>query len=377
MEFWPPHLYRFRATAIGLSQDTIAAALAQSRASQALGFPAILTLGHLAWHTGTDYLLLRRTIERKEDPYRVFKQRKRSGGFRQICIPTPWLRCVQRWIHENVLLHIRTHPASHAYGPGCTPLACASKHVACKWLIKVDVRQFFESISEVQVYKVYVGCGYSQLVAFELARLSTRCYQRGRSQYASPRWLARRGGWTSIPTYSSRRLGHLPQGAPTSPILSNCVAYPLDVALEAIAWERGLQYTRYSDDIAFSTASRAFSHSKAQEAIREVYSALSKFGLKPHTSKTIVAGPGARKTVLGLLVDSDRPRLSKRFRDLIVLHLYYLRTAGPAAHAEKRGFRSVFALRRHIEGLVNYANTVDEVFGASIGAELSAIDWPL
>jgi len=106
---------------------------------------------------------------------------------------------------------------------------------------------------------------------------------------------------------------------------------------------------------------------------------MQKIGLKPNLTKTQVLPPGARKVVLGLLVDSDRPRLSREFRSKMRMHLYFLTHSdvGPALHASKRGFESVLGLKNHIEGLINYARQIDAAYASACSQQMSNIDWPI
>jgi RNA-directed DNA polymerase len=100
-------------------------------------------------------------------------------------------------------------------------------------------------------------------------------------------------------------------------------------------------------------------------------------GLAPNTAKTVLAPPGARKVVLGLLVDGNHPRLTKAFRDKLRMHLHFITRPdiGPAGHAERRGFTSIEGLRQHLLGLVAFAGQIDPVYGAECRAKLRSAPW--
>ena len=85
-----------------------------------------------------------------------------------ICVPEPTLLIVQRWINQRILSHAKPHQASTAFAEGCSIKRAAERHCCARWLIKLDVANFFESISEVRVYRVFVGLGYQPLVSLEL-----------------------------------------------------------------------------------------------------------------------------------------------------------------------------------------------------------------
>jgi RNA-directed DNA polymerase len=101
------------------------------------------------------------------------------------------------------------------------------------------------------------------------------------------------------------------------------------------------------------------------------------FGLVNNRQKTTISPPGARKVLLGLLIDRERPRLTRDFRNNVQTHLYALASAkiGAAAHKKNRGFASIIGMRRHIEGLVAFARQVDRTYGAQLYEQLIAVDW--
>ncbi|WP_343213385.1 reverse transcriptase family protein [Archangium violaceum] len=382
MSPWPPHVYRRQGLAKGVSPALIDTALAQAHSLQNKNYPAILTLNHLAARTEVSFEYLRDVVSRRIDAYRVFNLRKQSTGYREICIPAAPLLWVQQWIHSNILVRTKQHPASFAYAPGSSTRDCARIHCGARWMIKLDIQSFFESISEIQVYNVFHSIGYGPLVAFELSRLCTRRSSSGLERYKARNWRSHGHGRYigkgrySINTYRRVLMGHLPQGAPTSPILSNLAVVDLDEKLRRLAAREGMSYSRYSDDLVFSTARDDFSRKIAASIIGEVYRELSRRGFDPNRNKAVVSPPGARKIVLGLVVDGDSPRLPKEFKERLRQHLYYLNKYGVANHAQKQGFKSLFSMKRHIEGLAFYALHIEKSFGEEVLNRLAAIDWP-
>src|ERR1017187_87449 len=212
--------------------------------------PAILTLNHLAKRTEVQYKALRSIVRNSEGSYRHFRIHKRSGGYRIISVPEPTLMNVQGWITAHILNHQKVHHSSFAFKPGASIQRCAARHVGARWLIKMDVAGFFGSISEVQVYRAFRSIGYQALVAFELARLTTLA-PAGNNRYMAAHWRAR-PHTSPIEDYKRSRIGYLPQGAPSSPMLSNLVMREIDAEIEAISKAAGVRYTRYSDDFTFS-----------------------------------------------------------------------------------------------------------------------------
>jgi Reverse transcriptase (RNA-dependent DNA polymerase) len=118
--------------------------------------------------------------------------------------------------------------------------------------------------------------------------------------------------------YPARPQGFLPQGAPTSPMLANLAVRQLDDRLQALADAKKWVYTRYADDLAFSTT-RPTTRRQAAAIAREVKREIQDFGLICNESKTTIIPPGARKIMLGVLIDRLRPKLyasvQKQHRD--------------------------------------------------------------
>ena len=145
MNPWPPHIYRTVGQEKGLPDELIERALAAAHKVQHVygGRPPILSLKHLARHVRVSYEFLRAVVARRRDEaYKAFKMRKLSGGDRTICVPEPKLWITQRWITDHILSKIPPHPRSYAYFPGSSALKCARMHCGCKWLIKLDIREF-------------------------------------------------------------------------------------------------------------------------------------------------------------------------------------------------------------------------------------------
>jgi len=340
----------------------------------------LFTLRHLAYEADVPYDLLRRVVARAEGDaetfYRVFTRKKKDvghapGRVRTICAPHPLLLKAQRWIHDNILRHGRFHEAACAYRPDSRITAAASIHCNAKWLVKLDITNFFESIYEPSVYKAYRSFGYQPLMAFELTRLSTRL-RRGSPKVRTPLTEPR------IHAYTSTAMGHLPQGAPTSPLLANLVAYSLDEDMAALAQLQGMNYTRYADDITLSTDSRPWNRAHAVALLNDAHAILERHGFWPNHAKAKIVPPGTRKVVLGLGVQDETPRLTRAFKNKLRAHIYYLSRffhQGTAPH-DKLHFDSMLGLQRHVFGLAYFAIGIEAEWGRARLAELQALPWP-
>jgi RNA-directed DNA polymerase len=374
---WNSQAFAKGAVAAGISPAIIAAAIEARERIKAknLDLPVILTLGHLAHLAGVPGHFLRNVIDRKMDYYRVFRVKKRaapgrpkpSRPFRTICVPEPSLMRVQRWIAQNILNACLPHPSSYAFAPDRNLVQAADRHAGCAWLLKMDVCTFFESIGERAVFKVFADLGYSDLVAFQLARVCTRLIDPAKNLKSGPPGMP----------HPMHAQGRLPQGAPTSPMLANLAVREMDASLDNLARSQKWIYTRYADDLAFSTK-QSSNRKAAVDLVRSVEKILGLAGLKANDQKTSIVPPGARKIVLGLLVDRDEPRLTREFRNNLETHLYALTNPaiGPIKHQAKRGFASSIGMERHIGGLLAFAHMVDPDYASKQYARFNDVDWP-
>lgn len=374
-----PHQYRANAHALGRSDAVIEAALAQSDPPELNGAPSILTLGHLARRMDETRKYLRAVIASESGShYRDYTIRKRSGGGRRIAVPEPRLMAIQRWIAREILKPQPVHSNSFAYARDSSIFRCAGRHVGAGWLLKLDIHDFFESIPERSVYRVFREIGYQKLVSFELARLCTRPWVSPPPERLAERRIpgSRHRG---IEFYRREFTGYLPQGAPTSPMLSNLTCRRLDVRLSAFAQSEGLIYTRYSDDLTFSGPPRSFDRAHAMAMVSEVRTILLSQRFRLHESKISIVPPGGRKIVLGLLVDRDRPRLSPEIRSRLADHVRGIELFGIAKHAQVRKFDATTGMIQHIGGLLRFAGHVEPEFADPLrirfDAALTAQGW--
>lgn len=352
-----PHLYRRTGRTKGKSEALLDAAIAQTQAVETKGLAAVLTLNHLAVRTGVSYNYLRNIVSRSVDPYDDLVLARRNGRkMRPISVPHPPLMKVQRWILHRIASRLPVHPNSYAYEAGSSIRACATRHAGALWLVKLDITNFFESINERRVFQVFDNAGYARLVALELARICTR-YARHAKHVDTSQFIGDpRGG--VIRPYSQPVLGFLPQGAPTSGALANLIAHELDIAFTSLTQRERMVYTRYADDLTFSSIEE-FDRGRAVSLIREVSATLTRSGFSLHEKKTRVIPPGGRKLVLGLLVDRDSARLNRAMRSRIAENVRCVEKFGLATHVSHRQFSSLDGFVRHVSGLLAFAADVE------------------
>ncbi len=388
MNRWAPQHFEILAEKRQIDPQTISNALeiAQRIRVNSPGAQPIFSLKHLALCSGGSYNFLREVIERKEpEKYRVFQIRKKTRSKegkiqkRNICVPSNELMMTQRWINANICKYGSTSKYSFAFKPGDSVYKAAEIHCNSRWILKIDISNFFESIDERKIYKVFRRMGYQPLVSFEMSRLCTKkTISTEYNSISTKKWTYNVEKYNSIRAYKTQNeVGHLPQGAPTSPMLSNLVMLPCDNEIADCAKQYGLNFSRYADDMTFSTSSKGFTRMQAEEAISRFFSILKRYGFVPNELKTQVVPPGARKVVLGLLVDGPTPRLTKEFRNRLRMHIHQIgpHGIGPARYAKKLQARSVFALMEHINGLIAFAKGIDPVYASWAQTQMKRVIW--
>ena len=222
---------------------------------------------------------------------------KRRGGHRLIERPKDALKFIQRQILHHILDHIPPHDVVHSFRAARNVVSYARPHCARPLLLRLDIADFFPSLQAGRVRALFRTAGYPDAVAGLLADL---CCQ------ATPAEILTEAP-SPLTWAQKRRLRspHLPQGAPTSPALSNLLGYRLDCRLAGLAASLGADYTRYADDLAFSGDRRIANIAPLVAAI------LIEEGFTPNHRKTRLQRKGTRQRLAGTIVNSGRPNLAR------------------------------------------------------------------
>lgn len=240
---------------------------------------------------------------------------KPRGGVRVLEVPSPPLRRVQRAILDAILVHVPVHAAAHGFVRARSPRTAAVRHVGREVVVRLDLEDFFTSISAARVRGVLEALGYPERIARRLAALTTT--------RATTRTLARlRATEATCEEERARlrvlaqrlRMPHLPQGAPSSPMLANLVAFHLDARLDGLAKRFGATYTRYADDLTFSGDDALAQRVGALVAIATRICLDEGFVVR--RDKTRIARRHTRQEVLGVVVNT-RPNLARDRYDLL------------------------------------------------------------
>lgn len=239
-----------------------------------------------------------------ERHYRKARIPKRSGGFRTLWIPDEKLAFVQRNILRHILEKRPVSECAAAYKKGCGLREHACKHVGQHTIVKLDIHDFFGHITWMQVYqKVFPG----YLFPGEIRSLLT--------------WLC---------CYRET----VPQGAPTSPAISNLVMKSFDDYMEAWCGERKLTYTRYCDDLTFSGDMGPDALANAGMVIRKVSGYLEAMGFALNEKKTRVYTKGTRQEVTGVVVN-EKTQVSAEYRKKLRQEWYYCKKYGVEEHLKR------------------------------------------
>jgi retron-type reverse transcriptase len=239
------------------------------------------------------------SIHREKDrtPHYVsFAVAKRTGGTRVIMAPKRKLKALQRKLHDRLATKLPKSDAAHGFVKGRSTKTAAAPHVRKKLVMRIDLADFFPTITYARVRGLLIALGYSYPVAATLATLMTEAERQ--------------------PVELDGALYHVPigprycvQGAPTSPAIANAIAQRLDRRLLGLAKKLNLKYTRYADDLIFSGDDPTVA-AKLLGAVRKITTAE---GFPINVAKTRIHRRSNRQVVTGVIVN-DVLGLSRKDR---------------------------------------------------------------
>jgi hypothetical protein len=331
------------------------------------GLPLLATPADLARALGVTISRLRWLCYHSPAAERVhyvsFQVPKRSGGgMRQLSAPQKELGKAQRFILRTLLDRLPIDEHAHGFRKGRSTVTSALEHRGQALVINLDVEDFFPTITFPRVRGLFQDLGYSPAVATCLALLTTE----------APRVIADYDGTRYHVAVGDRAL---PQGACTSPAISNLVCRKLDRRLAGLARHHGFRYTRYADDLTFSSAEprdagRGGRRDRSAWLMACVRHVLEAEGFRMNVNKGRVLPRAARQEVTGIVVNHPE-RLSlprQEVRRLRAL-LHRARTEGLAA--QNRESRPDF--EAWLRGKLAYLAMVKPEQGRAMLAELDAL----
>ncbi|MDB5346294.1 MAG: hypothetical protein JWP89_4671 [Schlesneria sp.] len=230
--------------------------------------------------------------------YVRFTVPKKSGGARELAAPHRDLAAAQRWIFQNILLRLSVHYAAHGFVKGRSIRTNALPHVGRHLLVNADLKDFFPTITFHRVRGAFEQLGYSPAAATILSLLCTE----------SPRRTVEYAGRVFHVATDPRAL---PQGACTSPALSNLIARRLDSRLTGIVTKLGWRYTRYADDLSFSADVEVEPDKQIGYLLARVRHIVQDEGFFVNEKKTRVLKQSSAMSVTGVVVNR-RPGVCRR-----------------------------------------------------------------
>lgn len=254
--------------------------------------------------------------------YRRFTIPKSDGSQRAIWAPLPKLKAVQRIILSEIVERLLVHGSTHGFYAGRSIYTNAEQHTNSQVLIKMDVKDFFPTITLPRVKGVFRKAGYKKQISTLLAALCTE----------SPREEISFNDKTYFVALGARSL---PQGAPTSPGLTNALCLTLDRRLQALCTKNGWRYSRYADDMTFSIPTGLDSKLGVSSLIGTVYSIVKDEGFRINSKKTKIKRTGTRQKVTGLVVNGEYPpRPPRKLKRQIRAAIHNLKCGKPLPEGE-------------------------------------------
>ncbi len=247
-------------------------------------------------------------------------------------------------------------PAVHGFVKGRSIKTFVAPHVGQRVVLKMDLQDFFPSISGARIQAFFRTAGYPEAVADLLGGICTN---------ATPQDIWDGAAWDVRSLYVRP---HLPQGAPASPALANLCAYRVDCRLSGLAKSAGAAYTRYADDLAFS-GDESFERC-VERFSTHVAVILHEEGFTVHHRKTRIMRQGVRQHLAGLVANQRLNVIRADFDRLKAVLTNCIRL-GP--ESQNRDAHPLF--HSHLEGRVGFVESINPAKGKRLRALLNQIRW--
>ncbi len=299
----------------GFSSDYIKNCLTYADPLLINNLPVIYNINHLSGLVGYNVSYLTRAVKFQKFFYRKFEVDKRNGEKRTLYEPLPSLKEIQIWILNEILYKCKVSRYAKAYVPKRSIKEHTIYHTDEPFVLTLDIKEFFKSIKFKLVESLFHNMGYS----VKMSNLFTKlCFLEN----------------------------ELPQGAPTSPYISNLILKDFDNEVSNYCMINKIKYTRYADDLAFS------GNLNADEIEKLVRDELLKIGLELNDNKRKLMKPNQPQLISGIIVNK-KAQLPKEVRNKLRIEMYYIKKFGLENHMERTNQTKSNYLK-HILGKVNY-----------------------
>lgn len=289
----------------------------------------------------------------KTSHYQRFYMKKKSGGQRLIAAPMPRLKSAQYWILEEILNKIPVHEKAHGFKAASSIVTNAQPHVGQDVVVNLDFKDFFPTINFYRVKGAFQQLGYSSHIATIFGSI---CTEPDVDQIEMD----------GVDYFVADGPRVLPQGAPTSPVLTNIICYKMDTRFQGLAKKYGFQYSRYADDLTFSASGEAVENlTNLLWGVRQVTKAE---GFVLHPEKLRIMRKGARQEVTGIVVNRElgvNRQTMRKFRAL----LHQIKQSGWNGKSWGKSPNLV----RSVEGYAQFVSMVKPKKGQELLAEVDRL----
>ena len=339
--------------------------------------PEIASVGDLASFLGVSdgelaWLADARGLERmvKDERLRHYRYATLPRAGRPVRVierPKHRLKAIQRRLLHEVLDWIPAHEASHGFTRGRSVRTHAGGHTGRFVVVRLDLADFFASITAGRVYGIFRTAGYPESVAHALTALMTNVIPavlwHTLPRPAIPRQIAAHH-------HLGRQLAtpHLPQGAPTSPALANLPAFRLDRRLTGLAGSLEISYSRYADDLTFSGPTQLVR--RAGTLRRAVAQIAREEGFTVNDDKSMLATRAGRQRVCGVVVNQHL-NVPRREYDLLKAVLHNSAIHGP----QTQNREGVVNFEAHLLGRITWVESLNPTRGDKLRRQFAKIVW--
>lgn len=310
--------------------------------------PVFFDLENLRKTIGIDKKYFYKVLYFRDNLYKQISIPKRNGKQRKLDVPELALKGMQRWILDNILYKVPVESNATGFIPSKSIISNAAPHLKKRYIVKMDIKDFFPSITFNKIKNIFLGLGMSESISDSL---------------------------TNICTFQNQ----LPQGAPTSPYLANLVCIDMDKRISALCKKKKLTYTRYADDITIS----------GDESVSWVISIVNNiakdYNFYLNDDKTVILKPGDRKRVTGIIVN-EKLSVPKSISKDLRKNIYFIKKYGLKNHFdflinsledEKQEMPKFLSSTEHyilhLYGTANYIKMIEVEKGITLFNQLNSI----